>query len=166
MSDNANTAIELNYISGSIPEIFSQISKIERKLHQFQRLVLKETNLTPPQYAAVNVLQESGGLSLTELSQATFSTKSTITTLVDNLEKKMLVERQPHPRDRRSLIVKLTEKGIALKKSAPEINFIYGECCNVLEPVEINQLGFLLKKLEETLNFEGYMKAIENSKMV
>ncbi|MHA2248861.1 MAG: MarR family winged helix-turn-helix transcriptional regulator [Candidatus Kariarchaeaceae archaeon] len=153
MSEIGNPKLELNYILASMPEIFSLISKIERKLLQFQRLMLKETDLTPPQYAVINALQETNGVSLTELSITTFSTKSTMTTLIDNLEKKELVKRQPHPKDRRSLQVKLTEQGKNLARSAPEINSIYGECCTLLEPSELNQLSFLLKKLESSFNF-------------
>ncbi|MHA2028080.1 MAG: MarR family winged helix-turn-helix transcriptional regulator [Candidatus Kariarchaeaceae archaeon] len=155
MSDKINPNLELNFMAGSMPEIFSQISQIERKLQQFQRFVLKETDLTPPQYAVINALREADGQSLTELATATFSTKSTMTALVDNLEKKGLVKRQPHPKDRRSLIVKLTDLGTSLKQSVPEINSLYGECCTALEPMELTQLSFLLTKLENSFNFDG-----------
>ncbi|MHA2170468.1 MAG: MarR family winged helix-turn-helix transcriptional regulator [Candidatus Kariarchaeaceae archaeon] len=153
MSKTTNPTLELNYVSGSMPEIFSLISNIERKLHQFQRLVLKETDLTPPQYAVINVLQETDGVSLTDLSEATLSTKSTMTTLIDNLEKKGHVKRQDHPKDRRTKLVILTKQGKSLAQSAPEISSIYGECCTMLEPTELNQLSFLLKKLENSFNF-------------
>jgi DNA-binding MarR family transcriptional regulator len=137
-----------------MPEIFSLILKIEKKLDQFQRRVLKDSKLTPPQHAALNVLTENGGSSLSQLADACYSSRSTMTNLVDNLEKKGLVKREPHPSDRRSMLVTLTERGKSLKQSVPELNRIFGDCCSSLEPDELQQLSFLLKKVENSLNFE------------
>ncbi len=145
---------ELKYEDGSIHEIFNLILKIEKRLDQFERLVFKASNLTPPQYSVLNVLTGNVGASLSQLAAACHSSRSTMTSLVDNLEKKRLVIRKSHPKDRRSLLVALTDKGKSLKQSVPNLNHIYEDCCPSLEPDELQQLSLLLKKLESALDFE------------
>ena len=100
------------------------------------------------------MLTDNDGVSLSQIAAACHSSRSTMTSLVDNLEKKGLVIRKSHPKDRRSLLVALTDSGKALKQSVPNLNHIYGDCCSSLEPDELQQLSLLLKKLELALDFE------------
>ncbi|MHA1946868.1 MAG: hypothetical protein ACW97W_12255, partial [Candidatus Hodarchaeales archaeon] len=60
MKTRINQLSELNYEEGSIPEIFSLITKITKNLDKFQRMVLSKTQLTPPQYSVLNALGISG----------------------------------------------------------------------------------------------------------
>jgi len=76
-----------------------------------------------------------------------------MTGIVDTLEGKGLVSREPNPDDRRSLLVKLTAKGTALQKSTPTLDRIFGRCCVGLEADEIQQLSRLLKKLNDVLDY-------------
>ena len=76
----------------------------------------------------------------------------TMTGIVDTLEKKGLVTRQPNPEDRRSLLVALTEKGKALEDSTPDLEIIYAKCCVGLSAEEFRQLGLLLEKLDQSLD--------------
>lgn len=145
----------MNYETGSIPEIFELITDLAKKLDQLQRLVMRESNLTPPQYNILNVLTGSEGQSLSQLAAANNCTRPTMTSLVDTLEKKKLVIREPNPGDRRSILVKLTEKGEVLKQSLPSLNRVFGSCCSGLEPVDRQQLSSLLKKLDASLDLGG-----------
>lgn len=45
---------------------------------------------------------------------------TTVTTIIDGLERKKLVARAPHPNDRRTVLAKLTPKGEALVEKANE----------------------------------------------
>jgi DNA-binding MarR family transcriptional regulator len=76
-----------------------------------------------------------------------------MTGIVDTLERKGLVTREPNPDDRRSLLVKLTGEGWSLKDSTPTLEGIFRGCCVGLEPDEIQQLSQLLRKLNESLAY-------------
>jgi DNA-binding MarR family transcriptional regulator len=75
-----------------------------------------------------------------------------MTGIVDTLEKKGLVSRQPNPNDRRSLLVTLTERGASLEGSTPDLDHIYAHCCVGLSAGEFQQLGYLLDKLDQSLD--------------
>ena len=48
----------------------------------------------------------------TELADALGITTSSVTSLIDRMERSGLVKRQPHPRDRRRTVVQLTKYGV------------------------------------------------------
>jgi DNA-binding MarR family transcriptional regulator len=62
------------------------------------------------------VLWQKDDISISELSAATQLEKSTLTAMLDRLEKDGLVERVPSPSDRRSIIIRATPKNHALEK--------------------------------------------------
>lgn len=53
----------------------------------------------------------SEGLTPSDFAERAGVTRATITGLLDGLEREKLVQRQPHPADRRMLSIHLTEKG-------------------------------------------------------
>ncbi|HOO52039.1 MAG TPA: MarR family transcriptional regulator [Alphaproteobacteria bacterium] len=77
---------------------------------------LNESNIdtTSQQAAVLYSLWKKDGISQTELSHITNKQKSNLTRIIDNLEKKDLVERVVNKNDRRSFNIKLTDKGYAL----------------------------------------------------
>ncbi len=137
----------------SMPEIFQHITMLEKRLKQFQRQTLKAAHLTPPQYFVLSRLAERDGPPFKELAQALGCTRATATGIVDTLEKKELVMRCPNPSDRRSLLVKLTDKGKAVLTGTPGLEKTFGCCCDVLPPAEARELGRLLQKLSDSLPF-------------
>ena len=99
------------YEAGALPEIFQLIDTVAKKLTQRQRQRIRVIELTPPQYSILSLLWERDGRQLNELASACCCSPSTITGVVDTLEKKGLVTRELNPNDRRSLLVKLSEQG-------------------------------------------------------
>ncbi len=57
------------------------------------------------------LLQAGGSLSPCEIGEQLAVTRGTVTGLIDSLERQRLVRRQPHPRDRRMLLIELTDEG-------------------------------------------------------
>ncbi len=157
MNTQMNQEPDLNYEKGSMPDIFSLVTKISKNLDKFQRMVLNKTQLTPAQYSVINALGNVGvnGLSLTQLAKICYSSKPTMTHLIDTLENKELVKRVPNPSDRRSLMVQLTPEGNKMKTEVPPVNHIYADCCSILTPEESDKLSLLLKKVNYAL--KGYL---------
>ena len=77
------------------------------------RPVFAEHGLTGPQWRIFRMLGESGGKGLTpgQISEALHVTPGNTTGVLDNLEEAGLVQRQPHPDDRRALLIVFTERG-------------------------------------------------------
>ena len=72
-------------------------------------------DLTPQQFGLLTFLWQADGLSQAELSARSQIDRTTMGGIVDRLEKEGLVERRPHPDDRRAYQVFLTAKGKSLE---------------------------------------------------
>lgn len=72
---------------------------------------LDDLDMTPPQFGLMSFLWQQDGLSQVELSEKSQVDRTTVGGLIDRLEKIGLVERHPHPQDRRAYQIRLTQKG-------------------------------------------------------
>lgn len=80
--------------------------------------VLAEHRLSVPQYAALLVLEEQPGVSLSDLARTVASTRQSATELIAGMERDGLVERRKHPTNGRTHQVFLAETGRALLEVA------------------------------------------------
>jgi DNA-binding MarR family transcriptional regulator len=142
---------DLQYDEGSLSEVFQLLDTVAKKLTHLQREGIKIVALTPPQYSILGLLWERDGRPLGELASACCCSPSTITGIVDTLEKKGLVARELNPDDRRSFLVKLTEQGEAMQEATPDPGKIFDGCCPSIEAEEFKQLSTLLSKLNDAL---------------
>jgi DNA-binding MarR family transcriptional regulator len=136
-----------------MPEVFQLIEQVSKKLKQFQRRTMREAGLTPAQYFILSRLWEKDRIPFKDLAAASLTSRPTITGIVDTLEKKGLVTREPNPDDRRSLLVSLTEKGKALRQATQTLESVFTSCCSSLTLAEIQQITALLQILNDTLPF-------------
>lgn len=79
----------------------------------FRQVVAEQFGIGLTEAAALSHLRLHGSLSARELAQLTGLTPSTVTALLGRLEAANLAERQPHPTDRRQIVVTLTAGGNA-----------------------------------------------------
>ena len=73
------------------------------------------------EFDVLATLRRSGAphaLTPTELYEVTMVTSGAMTARLDRLEKAGLIQRAPHPSDRRGIVVQLTAKGLALVDEA------------------------------------------------
>ena len=78
-----------------------QLNIIQRSMRQRLQAEFARGNLTGPQRLVMAALVRTQGLSLKQLSEAVSLAHSTVSGIVDRLEKQGLIERQTHPTDRR-----------------------------------------------------------------
>jgi DNA-binding MarR family transcriptional regulator len=128
------------------------VDTVAKKLRQLQRRTISDANLTPAQYSVLSLLWERDGRQFNELASACCCSPSTITGIIDTMERNGVVARVPNPDDRRSLLVRLTERGRDLHKATPNLDEIFGSCCEGIQPDELRQLSELLRKLNDTLS--------------
>ncbi len=130
--------------------IFQLINILNKKYDKLQRKIIKKDNLTPPQHSILMQLWETDGKQFKELASACCCSPSTITGIVDTMEKHDLVYRENNPKDRRSLLVKLTDKGKSIENDPPPIKISLKNCCEGFTSEEIVDLTHLLKKLSDS----------------
>ena len=81
------------------------------KMASWDASVVRGTGLSAAQIHTIEVLGNHPNLRMKELAEKIGVTTGTMTVMIDRLEAKGLVERKPHPEDRRSYVVDLTDKG-------------------------------------------------------
>jgi MarR family transcriptional regulator, organic hydroperoxide resistance regulator len=102
--------------SGQAARIHEQLEAIRRVVDEsiWAAARSQPVPLTRPQLLALDVLveewrQSGGGLSLSELSSRMGLAHSTVSGIVDRLERRGLLERRPRAEDRRFVDIALTE---------------------------------------------------------
>nr|WP_173877807.1 MarR family transcriptional regulator [Streptomyces sp. 3214.6] len=76
--------------------------------------LVKPSGITALQYTALTVLERHDGLSAAQLARDSFVTAQSIADLVRSLEGRGLIRRERNPRNRRELLILLTEEGRGL----------------------------------------------------
>ncbi len=92
-----------------------------RAFNGVYRVVLKDLGLTYPQYLVMMVLWEHGELPVKRLGEHLRLDSGTLSPLLKRLEAAGLVVRERSARDERSVEVRLTGEGAALRERALEV---------------------------------------------
>ena len=109
---------------------------------------LARNKLTMSQFGVLEALYHLGPMYQRDLAVKILKTTGNITTVIDNLEKRKLVERQREMKDRRYFKVVLTPAGKRLtKKIFPDHAAQIVKSMNRLNMTEQKELGRLCKKL-------------------
>ncbi len=111
------------------------------------RPLLKEIDLTYPQYLVMMVIWNQTGLQLKELSQQLHLDSGTLTPLVKRLEAKGLLIRRSHASDERAKQIFLTKAGEQLRQNAEHIPMAIYEKFGFTE-----EAWFAFKKTCDQLN--------------
>jgi DNA-binding MarR family transcriptional regulator len=85
------------------------------------RRVLRDTELTYPQYLALLVLWEHGEMPDKQLGEFLRLDSGTLSPLLKRMQSAGLVERERSAHDERSVTVRPTAEGVALKERAQEV---------------------------------------------
>lgn len=89
------------------------------------------------------------GLKVSEISRLLGITPPTVTQLINSLEAKDMVERQPDPSDRRVVRIRLTEQGrVVTRKARNYMDASLGKLVEYLGEEESNHLADLLMKVQ------------------
>lgn len=74
-----------------------------------------------PAFATVMPLLDTTGMRSTVLAQRTGVTKQAMSQLIRLLEERKYVEQAPDPTDTRAKVVRLTKRGVAIRKACAEV---------------------------------------------
>lgn len=109
---------------------------------------LTRLGLTYPQYITLTLLWEKDGQKVSELAEALRMETSTLTPLLKRLETQGYVLRNSDAKDRRAVLINLTDYGRSIQSNAPDIT----ECMvdrTTLSQSELVKLQQLLLRLTE-----------------
>ena len=149
------------------PENFEDIHTIRTKdiIYAIRRLMQagehytkelnKIYNVSAAQINCLIALHENGPLSPSQIAKHVMVNSSTVTGIIDRLEKKDLVKRLRISQDRRVITVELTKSGAILAENAPppiQQKIIDG--LNTLSSSEIDAIALTLKRLIDMLDVQ------------
>lgn len=98
-------------IHENIVEIERHLRKIDYIIRKKGREIITEENITAPQFQALQILINNEEMTIGELSQKMALACSTITDLIDRMEKAELVLRRKSRKDKRVVIVEVLPRG-------------------------------------------------------
>ena len=140
----------------AISEVMQSLRRIFKAIQDYSHEVSSKFGITGPQLWALKTVFENESLSLSELGKKMYLHPSTITGLIDRLEKKGYVERSRDQKDRRVIYVQLTPKGKRIVKKAPnpiQGKMIYG--LRKLKAKELNSIYDSSLKLVEIMEAQN-----------
>lgn len=134
-------------------EILTRIRQIIRSVNLESKRIEKEYGISIPQLLCLNFLLEQ------DLQQASHKqikdflqlNASTVTGIIDRLEKKCLVIRLPKQKDKRVGMISITEKGKLLIDSTPEL--LHQQLSHKLKKLSPEQLFELQHSFDTITNF-------------
>ncbi len=87
------------------------IVEFYEKLSSWEESVVKDSGLTTSQIHTIGIVGHADSIKMKDLAGKIGVTTGTLTVAVDRLEKKGLLMRRPHKKDRRSYMIELTPDG-------------------------------------------------------
>ena len=112
--------------------------------------VARRAELTGPQLTVLKMLEGVGDLSLSELSERIRAQNSTVTGIIDRMEREGLVIRARSTEDRRVVHIRLTDKGAKIAREiAVEPMEIFRNALECLSASEMRDLLRILTKVAQ-----------------
>ncbi len=136
----------------SVDETVEAIDYIYQESHRLAKSLASNYGLTGRQLAVAKALEAEGPMSLTTLSTRIRAQNSTVTGIIDRMEREGLVARVRSFHDRRVVHIKLTDKGVKLvKRIELDPSAFLKRALNALKPEEHAELNRVLSKLADNL---------------
>ncbi|MFZ0610949.1 MAG: MarR family transcriptional regulator [Desulfobacterales bacterium] len=135
-----------------IPKIVSGLRHIARELSVHSKFIQDNYNITVPQLVCLREISDNEPISLGKLTLSLHLNNSTVTGIIDRLEKRELVRRVRQSRDRRQIHVEVTDKGNSFIKQAPtplQEHFITQ--IRLMDPLEVDKILWAIDKLADML---------------
>ena len=133
--------------------LFISYLRVTQHMSQQFRSHFGRMDLTFPQAMVLTVLGEDGPVPISTLAERTGSANSTVSGIVDRLEKLGLAKRQRSETDRRVIYVSATDKYAALRdKAVADVNSYFSTLMAHMEEEDRKMVAFALQKLDEALS--------------
>jgi DNA-binding MarR family transcriptional regulator len=147
-------------IKSDVDQVLETIIYLYTESRRITKELARRADLTGPQLTVVKILEQIGDLSLSELSERIRAQNSTVTGIIDRMEREGLVVRERSKEDRRVVYIRLTAKGRKLAEEIPvepmEIFRNALECLSASETRELLKiLGKVARHVRQAVKAEG-----------
>lgn len=152
-------------MSNSSEELITIIRNVSRLAKIRFAKVLAERNLTLPQFIVLREIKKNqtdypDGISPAVLSEKTNVLRSTITGILDRLEKRGLISRKDNPHDRRAQLIQTTGKYTELFQDlSKHVDALTEELLSPLSKEQAENLIQSFKIIEQSLQHEACCEA-------
>lgn len=102
-------------------DVLVALRRIIRAIDLQSKRIAKSSGLTTPQVMVLQSIRDLGEVTTGRLSDAVSLSQATVTTILDRLEQRGLIERYRSDRDRRIVHAKLTDLGRKAVRKAPPL---------------------------------------------
>jgi MarR family transcriptional regulator, organic hydroperoxide resistance regulator len=119
MPPNAQKMVVDPEIKSDVDRVLEAIIYLYTESRRITKEMARRADLTGPQLTVVKMLEQIGDLSLSELSERIRAQNSTVTGIIDRMEREGLVTRERSREDRRVVFIRLTTKGRKLAEDVP-----------------------------------------------
>lgn len=126
-------------------EIIQSFVTINKALTKFTQQNAASLGLTLPQMGILNTIFSAPGITLKEITEKLFISKSTVSVSVDDLVKTGLVERKSSVDDRREIKLKVTNKGKELSRKSCDNALSYKAMLLALEKISEDEIQSLIR---------------------
>jgi DNA-binding MarR family transcriptional regulator len=135
-------------IKPEIDAILEAILYLYTESRRLTKELARQVDLTGPQLTVLKMLEGLGDLSLSELSERIRAQNSTVTGIIDRMERETLVVRTRSTEDRRVVKIKLTDKGAKIARAiAVEPMEVFRGALDSLSANETRDLLKILTKI-------------------
>jgi MarR family 2-MHQ and catechol resistance regulon transcriptional repressor len=128
--------------------VYIKLTRAAEAVNDCVNAHLRDYGLTVSQFGVLEAIYHLGPMQTGELGQKILKSSGNMTLVIDNLEKRGLVQRQQRTDDRRCIDIHLTADGVSLIEEImpPHVAGVV-RTLSVLTPEEQQQLGTLCRRL-------------------
>lgn len=102
-----------------VDDVLVALRRVIRATDLHSKRLAKTTGLTAPQILLLQTIRDKGEVTIGEIANSMSLSQATVTSIIDRLEKRSLVNRQRSLEDKRKVHAHLTDAGLATLKDAP-----------------------------------------------
>ena len=133
-------------------DVLVALRRIIRSVDLQSKKTAKQSGLTPPQILILRAINDLGEVTSGRVSEQVNLSQPTVTTILDRLELRNLIERYRSEKDRRVVHAKLTDAGTqALQAAPPLLNEKFIEAFSHLGEAEQSAIIDTLENVAEML---------------
>lgn len=141
-------------------QIMMRLRQIIQEMSRHSKQLQEKYNITLPQLICLKEVADHGPIAIGALTQIVFINNSTVTGIIDRLEKRKLVQRVRISQDRRQVHVEITRAGLKFLEDAPTP--IHHRFMEKLEKMKAKDVSMLLWGLELLVDMLDQTEPISN----
>ena len=142
-------------------ELLLALLLVQNSLERRSEAFFQPFGLTASKFNILNLLSmKNGQMDQSELVDQLLVGKSSISIVLNRMVRDNLIRREPHPKDRRQVVLVITKKGHEIwSKVAPDYEANVREVFGKVPPSHRNQFLQDLKKLHEAISEQDTQKS-------